>query len=316
MLLKITLMLLSGSLLFTSGEEDKNNKKKKKSEQTTKDYKLDPKKAPSENFDLNGWYLSVPTDKDKNGKADSIYEEDLNSGYQNGKFFYTAKDGGMVFKCPSTGYRTSTNTKYVRVELREMLRASDKKIKTKSLKNNWVFDSAPKDDKKKAGAIDGEMYATLKVDKVTTTGDKSKLGRVIIGQIHAKNDEPLKIYYRKLPHNNRGSLYIAHEINNGDDEYYHFVGNKNSSADDPVDGIALGEVFSYSVKVAGDDMWVTLIREGKEDIEIHVDMSESAYNQMGEYMYFKAGLYHPNNNASKKDYAQVTFYELNAAHYN
>jgi len=315
MLLKITLMLLSSSLFFGGGKGD-NKKKKTTTEQTNKDYKLDPKKAPSENFNLKNWYLSVPTDKDKNGKSDSIYEEELNSGYQNSKYFYTAKDGGMVFKCPTTGYRTSTNTKYVRVELREMLRKGNDDIGNTNLKNNWVFNSAPDQDKRKAGAIDGEMFATLKVDKVTTTGEKSKLGRVVIGQIHAKNDEPLKIYYRKLPYNNLGSIYIAHEINNGDDEYYNFIGNKKSNIDNPFDGIALGEVFSYNVKVAGDDMWVTLIREGKKDIEIHVDMSESNYNQLGEYMYFKAGLYHLNNTGAKKDYAQVTFYELNAAHYN
>jgi len=114
-------------------------------------YKLDPTLAPSENFDLTSFKLTIPTDEDTNGKSDNISEKKLNKGYQS-EYFYTAKDGGMVFKCPSHG-TTTPNSNYVRVELREMLRKGDKSIKAKGVnKNNWVFSSAPVADQKAAGA--------------------------------------------------------------------------------------------------------------------------------------------------------------------
>ena len=69
---------------------------------------------------------------------------------------------------------------------------------------------------------DGGMVfrATLAVNHVTTTGDARDIGRVIIGQIHASSDEPIRLHYRKLPHNERGSIYAAHEISGGDDQWY------------------------------------------------------------------------------------------------
>jgi len=157
---------------------------------------LDPKLPPSKNFDLSGWKLTLPSDSDSNGKADNISEIKLNKDYENPKYFFTGKDGGMVFRCPVKGAKT-TNTKYARTELREMLRKGDKKIKTKGVtKNNWVFSSAPDTDLKSAGAVDGTMTATLAINHVTTTGKKSHVGRLIIGQIHANTDEPIRIYYR------------------------------------------------------------------------------------------------------------------------
>lgn len=276
---------------------------------------LNPNLPPSKNFDLSNWKLSVPTDTDNNQKADNIKEVDLNKGYQNENFFYTGKDGGMVFKCPVRGFTTSKNTKYVRVELREMLRKGNTDIKTKGVtKNNWVFSSAPQEDLDAAGAIDGEMTATLAINKVTTTGEKGHVGRLMIGQIHANTDEPIRIYYRKLKNNELGSIYFAHEMNHGDDTYYEMIGEKSSGAKNPIDGIALNEKFSYKIKVVGNKMWVTISREGKEDVMQYVDMSESGYDEGGQYQYFKAGIYHGNNSGDDNDYAQVTFYELNITH--
>ena len=116
----------------------------------------------------------------------------------------------MVFKCPVDGYKTSTNTSYTRVELREMLRAGDTSISTSGVNgNNWVFSSAPSSAQNAAGGVDGNMKATLAVNHVTETGS-SQVGRVIIGQIHASSDEPIRLYYRKLPNHDKGSIYFAH----------------------------------------------------------------------------------------------------------
>ena len=49
--------------------------------------------------------------------------------------------------------------------------------------------------------------ATLAVNHVTTTGEKYQIGRVIIGQIHAKDDEPVRLYYGvALHHPTTGAL--------------------------------------------------------------------------------------------------------------
>ena len=149
---------------------------------------LDPNKTPSENFDLSTWKLNTP-ENNGSGLSETISVAEINNGYENSKYFYTATDGGMVFKCPVDGYKTSANTSYTRVELREMLRGTNTSVNTQGVnKNNWVFGTSPTADKNAAAGYDGEMNATLTVNHVTTTGSSSHIGRVIIGQIHANDD--------------------------------------------------------------------------------------------------------------------------------
>lgn len=277
--------------------------------------KLDPNKKPSENFDLLDWTLSLPTDLNKDGKADIIYEKPLSKGFELKPLFYTAADGGMVFASPNVGAKTSNNTKYARTELREMLRRGNVRIKTQGVnKNNWVFSSAQGAAKRKAGAVEGSLEATLAVNRVSTTGDEKKIGRVIIGQIHATDDEPIRLYYRKLPNNTHGSVYFAHEINGGDDIWVNLIGSRSSAQSNPEGGIALNEKFSYKISVEDTVLHVTLLREGKENLHQSYDMSESGYNKSNQYMYFKAGVYNQNNGGKPKDYVQATFYYLNNIH--
>jgi len=272
-----------------------------------------PRVAPSKTFDLSQWSLSVPSDKDGNGRADQIKEVQLNAGYSS-EYFYLDEDGGMVFKSPIGGFKTSQNTSYTRSELREMLRAGDKTIKTKGPnKNNWVLQSS--NSMFDAGGYDGQLKATLKVDHVTTTGKENQVGRVIIGQIHAQHNEPLRIYYRKLPNNTKGSIYFAHEgRDNNQEDYYELIGSKSSKANDPKDGIALGEKFSYQVLVYGNNLGVKIIKEDKSIFEKTIDIRKSGYAAKDEYMYFKAGVYNQNKTGDADDYAQATFYELSNKH--
>lgn len=271
--------------------------------------------APSLKFDLSDWTLSVPSDEDGNGRADQIKEKELNSGYAN-KYFYADSDGGMVFKCPIGGAKTSANTSYTRSELREMLRAGDKTIKTKGPNlNNWVLQSS--NSIYNAGGYDGQLTATLKVDHVTTTGDEKQVGRVIIGQIHAEHNEPLRLYYRKLPGNTKGSIYFAHEPRDKQkarEEFHELIGSKSSKAENPENGIALGEKFSYQVLVYGNSLGVKIIKEDKSIFEKIIDIRKSGYDAKEEYMYFKAGVYNQNKTGTPEDYVQATFYELSNKH--
>ena len=289
------------------------------SAQDSDSHTLSASLPPSKNFDLSYWNLSVPTDKDRNGRSDTIDEAELNRGYQNSDYFYTAPDGGMVFKVPVKGYKTSKNTSYTRTELREMLRRGDTSIDTKNgsgvpNKNNWVFSSAPKKAQKLAGAVDGVLEATLAVNHVTTTGRDKEIGRVIIGQIHAKDDEPIRLYYRKLPKHKKGFIYAAHEPLGKKDKYYDLIGDRKSKKA-PSKGFALDEKFSYKIDAKGNKLHVTISdSKGKRRAQQTIDMTGSRYDQNNDYMYFKAGAYNQNKSGRPDDYVQVTFYKLSATH--
>lgn len=262
-------------------------------------------------IELDDWYISVPTDTDGNGKADNIKENELMAGYRNPEFFYNAPDGGLVFKAPTEGFRTSLNTRYTRVELREMLRRGNTKHKTKGPgKNNWVFGTAPAEIKAKAGGVNGTLEGTLAVNHVTTKGKTSKVGRVIVAQIHAAKHEPIRVYYRKMPNNTKGSIYFVHEPRNADDVKVNVIGTSSKSLTDATnpDGIELDEVWSYRIETDGNEITLTIIRDGKPDVVSSIDISESGYDSPKEYMYFKAGAYIQDD--VPDDYAQVTYYRL------
>lgn len=267
------------------------------------------------NIELIDWYLSVQTDEDGNGKSDSIKEATLSNGYEDPRFFYVSEDEGLVFSSTIKGYKTSTNTSYVRSELREMLRRGDSSHKTQGVnKNNWVFSSAPQQDQINAGGVDGILNVEVAVNRVTSTGEDYQIGRVIIGQIHANDDEPVRLYYRKLPDNDKGSVYIAHEYLDGDDNYFELIGSRDNNANNPSNGISLGEKFSYQIKVEGNELIVTITKDNGEVFSQNVDMSSSGYDKGDQYMYFKAGVYNQNNSGDLHDYVQATFYKIENIH--
>jgi len=266
-------------------------------------------------INLHDWYLSIPVDETMNTNAKSIYESTLNNQYFNAEFFFLASDGGLVFRAPIEGSKTSSNTSYTRTELREMLRHGDTNINVKGInKNNWVFSSASLEEQALAGGVDGLLIAELEVNNVTETGDDSQVGRVIIGQIHANDDEPIRVYYRKLPQNEKGSIYFAHEIKGGDDIYHELIGTRSKSAVNPINGIKLNERFGYQVSVRGHLLTLIITRQGQADVETSIDISDSGYDKGGQYMYFKAGVYNQNNTGDPKDYVQATFYKIENTH--
>lgn len=280
---------------------------------------LSPDFPPGRNFDLLGWHLTLSFDKNGDGKADRIDEPELAKGYVHEKYFYTASDGGMVFAAPNIGAKTSKNTKYTRTELREMLRRGDKSIDTKgnggvTNKNNWVFSTAPKFTQKASGGVDGVLKATLAVNQVSATGSSKHVGRVIVGQIHAKDNEPIRVYYRKLPGNTKGSIYAAHEEADGDERWYEIIGKRANDAPDPEDGIALGEKFTYEIIATGYSLQLVISQNGKQRGVADIDMTHSGYDTKDDYMYFKAGVYNQNNSGDPDELTIVTFYELENTH--
>ena len=153
---------------------------------------------PWDNFDLSRWALDTPAPRDDDRcRAERTWDyqwDDSNPLDSSSRpFFFTHSDGGMRFVTRIDGQTTndSCNEGFVRSELREMLRRGDRDIDDTSVsRNNWKLGYQPGDDSD-WGGVNGEMNATLRVNKVTTTGDSGQVGRVIIGQIHADDDEPL-----------------------------------------------------------------------------------------------------------------------------
>lgn len=267
---------------------------------------LDPTLPPSGNFDLSTWKLTRPNQQE-------VPEDVLSDGYEKeGEFYTDPNTGAMVFWCPNDGM-TGGST-YPRNELREMLRAGDNSIPSQGItKNNWVFSSSTMENQEAAGGVDGVLTATVAVDHVSETSDEDrKIGRVIVGQIHASNDEPCRLYYRKLPGHSRGSIYVAHEPTTSAEQWYDLIGSRSDNASDPEDGIALGEKFSYEIKVVYNTLTVTIMREGKADVVQEIDMTDSGFAD--DWMYFKAGNYNQNNAGDPDEYAQVSFFALDVSH--
>lgn len=270
------------------------------------------------NFELIDWALDTPAVDPSDGFAQRTQDCDLEDFSD--EFFFTASDGGMVFRSTITGATTSANSRFTRSELREMLRRGDRSISTQGVnRNNWVLGYQP-DPGVPVGGRGGVLTGTLAINRVSRTGSDFHVGRMVFGQIHASSEEPIRLYYRKFPGNDRGYVYFAHEIHGGDGIYFLVVGPENDDRDsqpdeqtDPFNGIALDEVFSYEITNAGSRIDV-IIRRGDQDGEIIgrnlVDMAVEScgYDTTDEWNYFKAGVYTQNNTGDSSEFDQATFY--------
>ncbi|TDQ32412.1 alginate lyase [Zeaxanthinibacter enoshimensis] len=245
--------------------------------------------------------------------------EDI-TAFEHKDFFYTVIDGTrrwVVYKTPNSGI-TSKNSSNTRTELHE--------------KRDWT----PEDG--------GKLTGTCKVMQVSVSGDARVPAAysVVIGQIHSgegHENEPLKIFYKKFPGHSKGSVFWNYEINTaGDDnsDRWDFstavwgndmsvtASSQDGAPAEPVDGIELGEEFSYEINVYDGIMYLTFTSEGHETktftknlvaseyiersdlpaqtqklfVPIGQDGTERATAYKGELNYFKQGAYNQTNGKS------------------
>ena len=306
--------------------------------------KLDATKAPAQNFEMRKWKINLPipdTNPERKGKTMEVAAAQLNDAanpFSQPEWFYTdAKTGAMVFAAPNEAV-TTPNSKNARSELRAMLNVTMPQG-YKDPSTNFVVDAHK--DAATYGSIGGRLSAALTVDHVSLSGNDAKRGAhsVVVGQIHGSKNEPLKIYYRKLPNHDKGSLFWSYEINpevkkNRFDIYHDVFGTSDLSKADknPRAGIELGELFSYDVNIIDNIMNLTFTKnpgEANEEVVTYkVNLAEPnaasdldrSYAQ--DWMYFKAGAYNQcnikvtssgctNNGIEAGDYAKVSFYKLN-----
>ncbi|KHT62002.1 alginate lyase [Photobacterium gaetbulicola] len=306
---------------------------------------LDINKAPSENFDLSMWKMVIPMEDDKperQGKVMEISKQQLNSGFQHQEWFYTDPDtGAMVFVAPNKAM-TTPNSSNARAELHALI-SDNSDIGAYEPENNFVLASHP--DADKFGAVGGRLSATLSVDHVSQSGDHrhNDSFSVVIGQIHAGTNEPLKIFYRKLPDHEYGSVYWNYENNALGDDYHRRLDISHNvfgqvklrfGQDDPTDGIKLGEKFSYDVRVVDDVMYLEFTKnlDSKAPVtrSFAMDLAKGQYlgnkydaGYKNDWFFFKAGAYNQCNTGVVRcknegfdagDYTQASFYKLAIAH--
>lgn len=266
---------------------------------------LDPTRPPGRNLSLDQAKItlcvaSAPSDT----RAREIRVEHVIAGAEHAEFCRTGRDGGLVLAATNFGAKTSPGTKFTRGETREMLRANPS-ISARDPLNNWALSTRAASDQTGAGGVDGSATVTMCVDAVTTTGDPSRVGKVVIGQIHALDNEPIRLYYRKLPGHLKGSIYFAHEKSPGlgDELWIEILGSRSDSASDPRDGIRLGEIFTYTIHAEGHLLTVWIDRPGKPRHQRAFDMSGSGYQRSGANtdMYFKFGAYNQNGSGDDDD---------------
>ena len=241
--------------------------------------------------------------------------------FQKDDFFYLENEKGtnwVVYKTPNAGI-TSKTSKNTRTELHQ--------------KEYWIPETG------------GKLTGTLKVQHVSTTGDatSSSSFSVVVGQIHSAEgheNEPLKIYYKKFPSHTKGSVFWNYEINpKGDNSgrfdystavwgYDFSVVGKSATEypEEPKNGIALGEEFTYEVFVEKGIMHLTFTSQNHQKVTFTKSLINSEFSTQatipeqvikryankrkvtpeketayaGELNYFKQGAYNQANQKSTK----------------
>lgn len=231
----------------------------------------------SDYFDLRNWKLTLPVDSKGSTSGVAVEVKNL-VGYENSNYFYDAADKAMVFSAMADGATTS-GSKYARSELREM-NGSDRAA--------WKLSEG------------GTMTATLEVDKVPQNSDGSP-GRVVIGQIHGKDDELVRLYHEN------GKVYFVNDRAGSKNAETTFA-LKDSNGNEP--NVSLNEKFSYKIDAKGD----TLTVEAYADGNTYTSTTKINSVWQSDEFYFKAGAYLGVNESKGSGSAQVSFYGLDFGH--
>ncbi|WP_201864064.1 polysaccharide lyase family 7 protein [Microvirga soli] len=237
---------------------------------------LNASTAPSGNFNLSNWKITLPVDQSGTLSGTAVEVQNL-SGYKNSKYFYTGSDGAMVFYAPVDG-ATTKGSSYARSELREM-NASEKAA--------WDLSKG------------GFMGATLEVDAAPNRDGVG--GRLVVGQIHGQDDELVRLYWEN------GTVYFVNDQAGASNSETKFT-LKDSGGATP--DVSLNEKFSYTINAKGSTLEVDVYADGK------VYESSTTINSVwqSDTFYFKAGAYLGANESNGSGAGQASFYALDVNH--
>ncbi|MBM1172057.1 polysaccharide lyase family 7 protein [Microvirga arabica] len=232
--------------------------------------------APSGNFDLSNWKLTLPVDSSGGTSGTAVEVKNL-IDYQHSRYFYTGSDGAMTFMASADGATTSGSS-YARSELREM-KGTEKAA--------WNLTQG------------GIMTATLEVDAAPNREGVG--GKIVVGQIHGQDKELVRLYWEN------GKMYFANDqagSGNSETKFY-FV---DSSGQQP--SVSLDEKFSYTIDAKGSDLEVTIYADG----QIYKSVTKINNVWQSDTFYFKAGAYLGANETNGSGYGQTSFYDLRFNH--
>ncbi len=291
--------------------------------------------VPADKFDFKNWKITLPMDANNDGKIDEVDVSKIQTFQHDDYFYLDESNDNIVFVAPNKAQTTSGSSN-TRSELRQMLRGTNTSVGTHSRDNNFAIKANKR--AKKFASIGGQLTAVLKVDHVAVNAghpDKKPAFSVVVGQIHAGKDqgivnngkgfgwgnEPIKIYYKKLPNHDKGSVFWTYERNlpkddpNRTDIAFPVWGNTWDNLEDPGEaGIALGEYFSYAILVHENMMYVKFVANGRDSVMYKVDLSNNVdpngnvdeldhpqgYSQ--DWFYFKAGAYNQCSTKNSEHY--------------
>jgi poly(beta-D-mannuronate) lyase len=289
---------------------------------------------PGSVFDLSPWKITMPYDLDGNGKSDEIDVKELKT-FSNPDFFYINENKELVFTTPNKGASTSSLAS-TRTELRQMNRGLNTEISTHAPANNVALAANKNADQ--FGAIGGKLNATLKVNAVSLEAgypDKKPAYTVVVAEFHSGkiadhpegfgwSNQPIKIYYKKFPNHDKGSIFWNYERNlpredpNRVDLSYPVWGNTWGNAADPGKaGISLGEEFSYEINIHENTMHLTFQSEGHPEVKYSVNLSnnidpngnvdvlDNPKGYSGDWFFFKAGSYNECNTKDGTHFVQT-----------
>ncbi len=269
---------------------------------------------PGSAFDLSQWKITLPIDGDGDGRVDEIAVRDIQD-YAHPDFFYLDDQDRMVFTTPNRGVTTANSTNS-RSELRHMLRGTNRDIGTHDPRNNFAVQARA--GSRLFGRVGGRMEAALQVDHVAlnaTDPTRAPTYSVVVGQIHATRyddtssgfgygNEPIKIFYKKWPGHETGSVFWTYELNLPRDNparrdiFVPVFGNSWDEPEDPGEnGIALGEEFSYEINVHENTMYVSIHNERLGTVSHAVSLisgvtgDDNPQSYGGDTLFFKAGAY-------------------------
>ncbi len=133
-------------------------------------HSLHADKLPAGLLDFSSWKLTLPTDTQRQGRADEISTPDLQYFSHPEFFFINSSGDGVAFRAPCGG-KTTKGSKYPRSELREMTESGKKRA---------------------AWSTDDNKFHEMTV-KLAVTHTPAKKKHVVCAQIHDKTDDVLMV---------------------------------------------------------------------------------------------------------------------------
>ncbi|AUW57637.1 hypothetical protein C1T17_05500 [Sphingobium sp. SCG-1] len=227
-------------------------------------------------FDFREWTLALPVDSE--GKKVGVAAQIKDLPVYQGSEYFRASDDALFFRAVVDGSTTS-GSKYARSELREV---NDGKLAAWNLKQG------------------GTMTATLSVDEVPTLFDGTA-GKIVIGQIHGKDDELVRLYW------DNGTVYFKNDRAGPSNKELKF---DLRAEDGTTPSIDKGEIFSYKIDAVGNTLQVTVYADDK------VYNSTTTINGIwqSDTLYFKAGVYLGVNETQGTGVGEARFFGLDFGH--